>query len=277
MLTQPSPGPGHDARVRLRLLSVVPVVLAMVLVAGCSDDDKSSSSSSSGSSALPSDDDLATYFGAVASYDVDQLAAAEGIAADGSPAQDYLRYQQAYATASTAGGNPLPSAEAEPFDGGFKACQDAGEGEECATWADLQGKDGRLSGFTVNGSDIKDSLVSLEDQPPIDVEGLFSVQPAFAYLSPPLHVLFVLVDVTATDLPLEVLSRRAVYVDQVTVLSGADSRGPTTVDPGQSQTVILAFPDAEGTALDGQVTFDVTVGGTDHQSVGFGLADPAAG
>ena len=274
MLTQRRPGPGHDARVRLRLLSVVPVVLAMVLVAGCSDDDKPSSN---GSSALPSDEDLAAYFGAVASYDVDKLVAAEDIAAEGSPAQDYVRYQQAYASAATAGGNPLPSAEAEPIDGGFEACLDAGEGEECATWADLEGKNGRLVGFTVNGNDVADTLVSLESQSPIDVEGLFTAQPRYAYLSSPLGVLFVLVEVTATDLPLEVRSRRAVYVDEVTVLTGADSRGPTAVEPGESQTVILAFPKAEGTTLDGQVTFDVAVGGTDHQSVGFGLADPTTG
>lgn len=260
---------------RLRLLSVVLVVLALVPVSGCTDDDTSGGSPSSGSSALPSDDDLAAYFGAVASYDVDRLAKAEDIAADDSPAQEYARYQQLYATASTAGGNPLPSAEAEPADGGFKACIDAGEGEECATWADLQGEDGRLSDFTVNGSDVKDALVSLEDQPPIDVDGLFTVQPTYAYRSPPLQVLFVLVSVTATDVPLEVLSRRAVYVEQDTVLTGVDSRGPTGVDPGQSQTVILAFAEAKDTALDGQVTFDVTVGGTDHQSVGFGLTETA--
>ncbi len=252
---------------RLRLLSVVPVVLALTLVSGCSDDAKPS--------ALPSDDDLATYFGAIASYDVDRLAKAEDIAADGSPAQEYARYQQLYAIASTAGGNPLPSAEAEPVEGGFKACQDAGEGEECATWADLQGEDGRLSDFTVNGSDIKDALLSLEDQQPIDVDGLFTVQPTYAYRSPPLQVLFVLVSVTAADLPLEVQSRRAIYVEQDTLLTGADSRGPTAVEPGQTQTVILAFPEAEDAALDGQVTFDVTVGGTQAQSVGFGLADPA--
>jgi hypothetical protein len=262
--------------VRLRLLSVVPLVLALALVSGCTDDDKPSDGSK-GSTALPSDADLAAYFGAVASYDVDQLAKAEDIAADRSPAQEYARYQQLYATASIAGGNPLPSANAEPVDGGFQACQDAGEGEECATWADLQGDDGRLSDFTVNGNDVKDALVSLGDQQPIDVDGLFTVQPTYAYRSPPLQVLFVLVSVTATDIPLEVLSRRAIYVEQDTVLSGADSRGPTAVDPGQSQTVILAFPKAKDTALDGQVTFDVTVGGTDHQSVGFGLTNPAVG
>jgi len=262
--------------VRLRLLSVVPVVLAMVLVSGCSDDDSpGGGSSSSGSSALPSDDDLTAYFGAVASYDVDQLAAAEEIAAEGSPALEYVRYQQRYATASEAGGNPLLPAEAQPVDGGFEACIDAGEGEECATWADLQGEDGRLSDFTVNGVDIKDALLSLADQPPVDVDGLFTVQPLYAYVSPPRQVLFVLVEVTAADVPLEVLSRRALYVEQVALLQGADSRGPTTVDPGQTQTVILAFPKAEDVVLDGQVTLDVAVGGTEHQSVGFGLTDPA--
>jgi hypothetical protein len=249
----------------------VAVVVALTLVPGCSSDDDKPATEPS---ALPSDADLAAYFGAVASYDVDRLAQAEDLAADGSPAHEYARYQQLYATASIAGGNPLPGADAEPVDGGFKACHDAGEGEECATWADLRGDHGKLSDLTVNGSDVKDSLVSLGDQQPIDVEGFFTVQPTYAYRSPPLHVLFVLVAVTATDVPLDVQSRRAVYVEQDSVLAGADSRGPTTVDPGQSQTVILAFPGAKNTALDGQVTFDVTVGGQNTQSVGFGLTDP---
>jgi hypothetical protein len=260
------------SRVVARLLVVI---VSLTLVAGCSGDDVESPGSGKTSSALPSQEELAAYFGAVAGVDVDGLADAEEIAADGSPAQDYARYEGAYAAASVAGGQPLPPAVAEPVDGGFEACVDAGEGEECATWADLVGQDGRLSEFTVNGTAVDDLLVPLSDQAPISPDGLFTAQPTFAYRSTPSQVLFVLVSVTSTDIPLEVQSRRAIYVEQAQALTGADSRGPTTIEPGGTQTVILAFPGAADIALDGQVTFDVTVGG-EPQSVGFGLTDPGA-
>jgi len=261
---------------RVRLLPAVALAVVLAVAPACSSDDEpSSSSGSAASSSLPSEEELAQYFGAVASYDVEQLRAAEPIAADGSAAEDYLHYQEAYASAAAAGGNPLPAAEAEPVDGGFAACLDAGEGEECATWADLEGEAGRLSGFSVNGLPIADNLLPLGNQPPISESGLFTAQPVFAYRSAPLQVLFVLVDVTAEDVPLEVRSRGAIYVEATTQLRGADSRGPTTIEAGETETVILAFPRAQDAQLDGEVTFEIRVG-QEPLPVGFGLTAPGS-
>jgi hypothetical protein len=39
---------------------------------------------------------------------------------------------------------------------------------------------------------------------------------------------------------------------------------------------MLAFPKADKVRLDGQVTFELKIGGAGTDSIGFGLADPAA-
>ena len=261
----------------VRLLPAAALAVVLAVVPSCSSDDDSGAGSADGSgadssSALPSDAELQSYFGAVASYDVDALEAAEPIAADDSPALDYLHYQEAYAASSEAGGNPLPSAEAEPTDDGFEACLDAGEGEECATWADLEGADGKLVDFTVDGRDLDHELLPLSEQPPISPDGLLTLQPTWAYRSAAQQVLFVLADVTAADAAVELVPESAVYIEEVTQLTGAnDVRGPRTVQPGDTQTVILAFADAGDAQLDGSVTIVVNVGG-EQQYVGFGLA-----
>ena len=265
----------------VRLLPAAALVVVLAVAPSCSSDDGSGDGSGDGaggadsSSALPSDADLRTYFGAVASYEVDDLEAAEPIAAEGSPALDYLHYQEAYATSSEAGGNPLPSAEAEPAVEGFSACLDAGEGKECVTWTGLEGEDGKLTDFAVNGHELDHELVPLSEQPPVSPDGLFTFQPAWAYRSAAEQVLFVLADVTAADAPVELRPQSALYIEKVTQLMGADAvRGPRTVQPGDTETVILAFPHAGDAELDGSVTVDLTVGG-EPQTVGFGLTDPA--
>ncbi len=250
---------------RLRLLSVVPVVLAMTLVSGCSDDAKPS--------ALPSDGDLAAYFEAVAAYDVEGLKAAEDIAADGSPAQGYAEYLGLYAASATAGGQPVEASEVEEVDGGFRACGGTGEPDECVTWGDFEGEGGKLADFTVNDSSLDDSLVDLTGQPPISADGLYTVQPNWAYLSPQSGSLFVLVTVAAEDIPLS--TKPGIYIEQDLILNGVPTRTPSTIDAGGSIPVILAFPDAQQARLDGQVTFDVIIGSQSTEPVGFGLTDPA--
>lgn len=260
----------------VRFLPVAALGLVLALAPACSDDDpaprEADSSPSASGSALPSDDDLQAYFGAVASYDRAALEAAEPVAADGSPALDYLHYQEAYAASSEAGGHPLPSAEATATDDGFEACLDAGAGRECATWSDLEGAGGRLVDFSVNGSVVGDVLRSLAGQPPISPDGLFTWQPTWSYRSASQQVLFVLADLTAGASPVTLRPESAIYVEQTVQLTGADDvRGPRTVDAGQTLPVILAFPDAGDAALDGAVTVTVEVEGR-PQSIGFELA-----
>ena len=40
--------------------------------------------------------------------------------------------------------------------------------------------------------------------------------------------------------------------------------------------MILAFPNAQDAKLDGQITFELGIQGAGAESIGFGLADPAA-
>jgi hypothetical protein len=251
---------------RVRVLAAA--VLLVVLTA-CSGDE---TAGSAGSRDLPSEEGLARYFDAVASYDPARLRDAQEVAADGSPAQRYAAYLAEFAAAADAGGQPVPAAEAEAVDGGFEACGGSGAPDECVTWADLEGEDGELTGFTVGGVALEDSLVHLTGQAPIETPGLYTVQPTWAHLSPPGHEgggsLFVLASVTASDVPLQV--GPGTYIEQDVILDTVVSRGPTSIAAGATAPVILEFPDAGVTSLDGQVTFGLRVGPAE-ESVGFGL------
>ena len=254
--------------VRLRrALAPAMAALVLALVPGCSSDDPKDVPG------LPSDKDLATYFDAVASYDPDQLDAAQAIAADGSPAQGYAAYLGKFSAAAIAAGQAVDAAEAEKVDDGFKACGGTGTADQCVIWADLEGKDGKLTDFTVAGTKVDDSLVDLTAQPPIASEGLYTVQPDYAYRSPQSGSLFVLVTLTAGDVPLS--PQLGIYIEQDQILDGIETRSPATIDAGASTPVILAFPDAQDAALDGQVTFDLGIGGQGTESIGFGLTAPA--
>jgi hypothetical protein len=267
-------------RVRLRVVVLLlAVVLPVGLVAGCGGDDSDSaphgSSQDSPAEAvadLPSQADLTAYFTAVAAYDVDGLAAAEKLAADGSPAQLYATYLGEFAASAIAAGQPVDPTEVEQVDDTFKACGGTGPGE-CAVWADLKGEDGRLTDFTVNGVDIADSLVDLSDQDPISSPGVYEVQPDVAYRSPQSGTLFVLVTLAATDTALA--PKPGIYIEDDQILHGVETRAPASIAAGSSSPVILAFPRAEKAELNGQVTFELGIAGAGAESIGFGLTEPA--
>jgi hypothetical protein len=242
-------------------------LLVLALLSGCSPDGDDKDTD------LPSDADLAAYFDAVASYDQDQLTDAQEIAADGSPAQGYVAYLSDFAASAIASGQPVPPAEAKEVDGGFEACGGTGAADECVTWADFDGEDGKLTDFTVSGVPVDDSLVDLTGQAPIESPGLYTVQPEYAYRSPQSGTLFVLVTITAGDAPLA--PEPGIYIEQDRTLDGVETRAPKMIEPGASTPVILAFPKAEQAALDGSVTFGLGVGGT-PESIGFELTEPNA-
>jgi hypothetical protein len=163
--------------------------------------------------------------------------------------------------------------DVEAVDGGFKACV-GDSADQCATWTDLRGKDGRLTDFDINGIDLGDLLVDLTGQPPIESDGLYTVQPDYAYRQPKSGTLFVLCTVTASDVPLS--PRPGTYIEQDVILKGVEAPSPETIDAGTSSPIVLAFADAQDVKLDGQVTFDLELGDQATESIGFGLADPAA-
>jgi hypothetical protein len=259
------------ARVRLRVpVLLLALLLPVGLVAGCSDDDPEPATGPG----LPSQADLKAYFEAITSADVDELTKVQtDVAADGSPAQAYAAYDAEFSAVAEAVGQAGEPADVEEVDGGFKAC--VGESsDQCATWTDLRGKDGRLTDFDINGIDLGDLLVDLTGQAPITSPGLYEVQPDYAYRQPKSGRLFVLCTVTASDVPLS--PGRGSYIESDVILKGVEAPSPKTIDAGTSSAVVLAFPDAQDVKLDGQITFDLKLGGQQSEAIGFGLADPAA-
>ena len=252
--------------------AVRPTLVALALLglgAACS----GGSGTEAGTRSLPSDAELRTYFAAVTSYDPDLLGAAEAIAADGSPAQGYAAYLGELSTAAIAAGQPVAAGEVEVVDGGYRACGGTGAADECVTWSDFEGQDGRLTDFTVAGAKLDDVLVDLTAQTPVESPGLYSMQPEYAYRSPQSGTLYVLVSVSAGDGP--VAPRPGIYIEQDAILDGVETASPASIDAGTTSPVALAFPDAEKTALDGQVTFELGLGDRAPESIGFGLTAAA--
>jgi hypothetical protein len=256
----------------VRTLTAVAATL-LVLLAGCGQDDQSSSGDDEGraADALPSAAELETYFDAVASYDPEQLEDAASVAADGSPAAAYAAYLRDYGLSAIAAGQPVSPADAEEKDGAYTACGGTGGPSDCATWADLEGDDGKLTDFAVNDVALDDSLVDLTGQAPITSPRLYTVQPDYAYRSPQSGTLFVLVTITAGDVPLS--PKPGIYIEAEVSLNGVATRAPTTIDAGASTPVVLAFPHAEKAGLTGSVTFGLRVGDT-PESIGFDLTGP---
>lgn len=261
--TGPAPA-GHDRRVRLR----VAVLVCLGLLAGCGGGDPKPPSGPG----LPSQADLRTYFEAISSGDADRTRQAEAIAADGSPAQGYAAFVGLADTALTAAGHEAQaSSDVEDVDEGFKACV---SDDACVTWTDLKGKDGKLTDFSVGGTMLDELLVDMTGQAPISSEGLYDVQPEYAYKLPQSGVLDVVVTITASDVALS--AKPGTYIEGAQILKGSQAVGPALIKAGKSSPLMLVFPDAQDAKLDGQVTFELKIGGSGADSIGFGLADPAA-
>jgi len=246
------------------------LLLVLGLLGGCGGNDKHDPATGPG---LPSQSDLKSYFEAITSSDPEQISrAASEVAADGSLAQGYATYVGEVSVAAAAGKAPIQPADVEEVDGGFKACASS---DQCVTWTDLEGKDGKLASFTVNGTKLDDLLVDLTGQPPIGSAGLYEVQPEWAYRLPLSGTLNVVVTITASDVPLS--AGPGIYIESDTILKGTDPAGPTVIKPGASSPVVLPFPKAQDVKLDGQVTFDLRLGGGQgSEPIGFGLTPPAS-
>ena len=177
--------------------------------------------------------------------------------------------------AATAAGQDSPAIpDVEEVDGGFKACV-GDSSDQCATWTDLEGKDGKLTDFDINGIELSDLLVDLTAQPPIESAGLYrssrttptgsrrAAGCTCCARSPP---------------PTSPLSPQpGTYIEGDQIFEGVEAPSPETIEAGTSSPVILAFADAQDAKLDGQVTFDLKLGDQATESIGFGLADQQPG
>lgn len=251
----------------MRLRVPLPVLVLVLLggLSSCGGDDPAPATGPG----LPSQGVLKSYFEAIASGDADEAEqAGSDVAAPGSPADGFAAYIAMTDQAAATDGTQDDPLDVEEVDGGFKACVAE---DQCIAWTDLEGRDGRLVSFAVGGKPLAESLVDLTAQAPIRSPGLYEVQPGWAYRVPS-GVLNVVVTVTASDVPLS--PKPGTYIESDQILKGVKDVYPATIDAGTSSPVVLSFMGAKQAKLDGQITFDLKLGGQSTESIGFGLADP---
>jgi hypothetical protein len=251
------------------LLPALLPALCLGLLAGCAGGGDPERPSGHG---LPSEADMRTYFEAIASGDPARTKEAEAIAVPGSPAQGYAAFLGLAATAAQAAAQDTQSSQkVKDVDGGFQACV---EKDACVDWTDLEGKGGKLTDFAVNDVPLDDLLVDMTGQQSISSSGLYDVQPEYAFLLPDSGILNVVVTIKAAEAALS--AKPGTYIEGSKVLEGTQTAGQGLIRPGASSPVMFAFPKAQNVKLDGQVTFELKIGGAGSDSIGFGLADPAA-
>jgi hypothetical protein len=248
------------------------VVLA-VLVSGCSDDadepegddppsseSASPTSSTSSTSEAPSDAVVEELVRAFASLQIARLTQALDLTQPDSLAYKYTDYQRALANANldSGAGTGTTYDPPEQVEGGWRICPPAAAGDECVTWADFEGTDGKVSGFTVNGVDIS-SHIAAGDGSEIRIgRGIGSVKVLYSYESAQSSKLAVVLEVKAEDQHFNLGSAfDAVYRDP--------SAGRITVDdavvpkpdlePGNTATIVLLFPPPA--KIGGTASFDI--------------------
>ncbi|WP_126688182.1 hypothetical protein [Nocardioides ferulae] len=249
----------------------VPLVLLPVCLllgtAACSDDGDGDSTTGTAARADsekgPSSEDVEAFFTAMASRQVADLEAIQGLAAPGSPAATYAAYGLGVATAFVEEGEPAPSATLVEVDGGWQACDDPADESTCVTWTEIEGTDGAIASFLVNDEPVAD-LVVAGDGEAIEVPGHGSAEMRVAYTSPTSGALFVVTEVTA-DADEVIVGFPATYVDA----DGARAEqveiwGDTTLEQDQVATVVHAFADAEP---GGRIRYDLIVDSTDGEPV----------
>jgi hypothetical protein len=105
------------------------------------------------------DEEIQSYFDALASNDADEMEKVAGLAAPDSIAQAYAMHQANIVNAAQDMGMPYESEDVRSVEGGYETCGTDEEGKEvCYTYADLESTAGKLSSFTVNGKSLKDRI-----------------------------------------------------------------------------------------------------------------------
>jgi hypothetical protein len=193
---------------------------------------------------LPSDDDIEAYFNAVSTYDVGDLKHAMKLSEPGSIAEAYAGYFLGAANASIDGGYPLAGDLPIKVDGGYKACTGKGE-DACVTWADVEGRDGKIVNFTINGKELG-PRISAGTGKSVDAGSLGQVKLLYAYQSVQSGGMFVVAEVRSGAAPITIGSYQATYRSREGRQStAAETTGPTELAAKSLATIVLSFPNAE--------------------------------
>lgn len=244
--------------------AAVAVAISIAALAGCGDDGKARPADDSGAvataaatdeapgattsesvdPALPSNEDLNRYFEAIASQDVGQLKKASALAGRGSIAEAFLGYQVALLNALVDGGagGQLQPEELSETDDGFESCP--ADGSDCTEFANIEGRDGKIVNFTVNGKDIAPRLAA-GDGRPVQAGGLGSATFLYSYQATSSDQLFVLLQVASKGEPITAAGYESTYRSSAGRQSTAsDMMGPTDLGAESKATLALIFPGA---------------------------------
>lgn len=115
----------------------------------------------------PSEADVRAYFEALATYDPAVMTDAVELAAPGSNAQAYAIYLRGIAQSDRDGGYPAQPSTVTRIEDGYQVCEDAGSGEECADYTNIQHDGDQIADFYTGGDPLSGrlSLGSGEAQP----------------------------------------------------------------------------------------------------------------
>jgi hypothetical protein len=163
------------------------------------------------------------------------------LAAEGSPAELYARFQHAFTEARQQEGWPTETQEAYVTDEGVDLCFPPEVDEPCWFYRDLVVRDGQLANFTVNGEPIEDRLFAGDAS---DETGDVVAELVAAYHTITGDVLVVILDVengSADDVSLSIYSADYLTADNRQV-SASDAVGPVELRAGSSAYVALIFP-----------------------------------
>lgn len=197
-----------------------------------------------GGTDLPSDEEVEAYFDAVSTYDIDDLELAMELSEPGSIAEAYAGYILASANSAIDGGVPLEGEEPRKVTGGYESCPPE-DPESCATWTDIEGRDGRIVKFRVNGEDIGDRLAAGNGQS-VQAGSLARAELLYAYRSVQSDALFVLVRIESGEAPITVATYEGTYrAPEGRQSQSSQNSGPTELMGDSSATVALVFPGAE--------------------------------
>ncbi len=227
---------------------------AAMVLSSCSSSDREapadSNESATSAAASPSaarestgasDEDLLTYFQAVAHPVRPKVRAALKVTEPGSPAALYITHQAALEQALTDAGSPSEPDELSERDGVFVSC--AATEDDCARYGNIESEGDKLSAFTVQGKSIEGRLLPGRPRT-YSVGGLAKARLISAYRARS-GDLFATLDVrNVASSPISFESRTAYIAANGRQANVAGSYGPTALMPGSRATYALTFSGA---------------------------------
>jgi hypothetical protein len=211
---------------------------------------------------------LRGYFEALASMQPARLQRAVEQATPGSAARKYAAFQGDLAAARRDDGVAPGRARVVHTARGYDICGPGPGRRRCSQFTGMDLRDGRISGFDVDGEGIADNL-SVGSGEPQDLDAGGSVEFLSSYLQPSTGDYWVVFRVRATAAPIRLDLARARYARVGgRVLAPVTRSQQREVTPGTAFTAVLAFAEAD---IGGTVELRLRVGATE-QPVDLGTA-----